>query len=38
LHDGNTDNSFIESFNGGLQREFLNPAYFETLDEARRSA
>ena len=33
-----TDNAFIESFNGGVRSEFLNPSYFETLDEARRAA
>ena len=33
-----TDNAFIESFNGGVRRELLNPAYFETIEEARRAA
>ena len=33
-----TDNAFIESFNGGVRRELLNPSYFETLDEVRRAA
>jgi putative transposase len=33
-----TDNAFIESFNGGVRRELLNPSYFETLDAARRAA
>lgn len=33
-----TDNAFIESFNGGVRRELLNPSYFETIDEARRAA
>jgi len=32
-----TDNAFIESFNGGVRRELLNPSYFETIDEARRA-
>lgn len=36
--DTPTDNAFVESFNGRFRREFLNPAYFETLDEARRAA
>ena len=33
-----TDNAFIESFNGGVRRELLNPAYFETIDHARKAA
>lgn len=33
-----TDNAFIESFNGGVRRELLNPSYFETIDQARRAA
>jgi len=33
-----TDNAFIESFNGGVRRELLNPSYFETLDQARKAA
>ena len=33
-----TDNAFIESFNGGVRRELLNPSYFETIEEARRAA
>jgi len=33
-----TDNAFIESFNGGVRRELLNPSYFETLEEARKAA
>ena len=33
-----TDNAFIESSNGGVRGELLNPSYFETLDEARRTA
>ena len=27
----------IDLFNGGVRRDFLKPAYFETLDEARRA-
>lgn len=30
-----TDNAFIESFNGGVRRELLNPSYFETIDQTR---
>ncbi len=33
-----TDNAFIESFNGGVRRELLNPSYFETIDQARKAA
>lgn len=33
-----TDNAFIESFNGGVRRELLNPSYFETIDQARSAA
>lgn len=33
-----TDNAFIESFNGGVRRELLNPSYFESLEDARRAA
>ena len=33
-----TDNAFIESFNGGVRRELLNPSYFETLDAVRTAA
>ena len=33
-----TDNAFIESFNGGVRRELLNPSYFETIEHARRAA
>jgi putative transposase len=33
-----TDNAFIESFNGGVRRELLNPSYFETIDQARTAA
>ena len=33
-----TDNAFIESFNGGVRRELLNPSYFETIDQARQAA
>lgn len=33
-----TDNAFIESFNGGVRRELLNPSYFETLEAARKAA
>lgn len=33
-----TDNAFIESFNGGVRRELLNPSYFETLDQAKKAA
>jgi len=33
-----TDNAFIESFNGGVRRELLNPSYFETIDQARNAA
>ena len=33
-----TDNAFIESFNGGVRRELLNPSYFETIEEARSAA
>lgn len=33
-----TDNAFIESFNGGVRRELLNPSYFETLEQARKAA
>ncbi len=33
-----TDNAFIESFNGGVRRELLNPSYFETIEAARRAA
>lgn len=32
-----TDNAFIESFNGGVRRELLNPSYFETLDAVRKA-
>ena len=33
-----TDNAFIESFNGGVRRELLNPSYFETIEQARSAA
>jgi putative transposase len=33
-----TDNAFIESFNGGVRRELLNPSYFETIDQAKKAA
>ncbi len=33
-----TDNAFIESFNGGVRRELLNPSYFETIEQARKAA
>jgi putative transposase len=33
-----TDNAFIESFNGGVRRELLNPSYFETIEAARQAA
>ena len=33
-----TDNAYIESFNGGVRRELLNPSYFETIEHARRAA
>jgi putative transposase len=33
-----TDNAFIESFNGGVRRELLNPSYFETIEQARNAA
>ncbi|MGH7661287.1 MAG: IS3 family transposase [Vulcanimicrobiaceae bacterium] len=33
-----TDNAFIESFNGGVRRELLNPSYFETIEDVRRAA
>ena len=33
-----TDNAFIESFNGGVRRELLNPSYFETIEQARHAA
>jgi len=33
-----TDNAFIESFNGGVRRELLNPSYFESIDQARSAA
>ena len=33
-----TDSAFIEFVNGGVRCEFVNPAYFETLDEVRRAA
>lgn len=33
-----TDNAFIESFNGRVRQEFLNPSWFITLDDARRAA
>ena len=32
------DNAFIESFNGGVRRELLNPSYFETIEQARSAA
>ncbi len=32
-----TDDAFIESFNGGVRRELLNPSYFETLDAVRKA-
>lgn len=31
-----TDNAFIESFNGRVRQELLNPSWFDTLDQARR--
>jgi putative transposase len=33
-----TDNAFIESFNGGVRRELLNPSYFETIEDVRKAA
>ena len=33
-----TDNAFIESFNGGVRRELLNPSYFETIEQVRKAA
>ena len=32
-----TDNAFIESFNGRVRQELLNPSWFDTLDQARRN-
>ncbi len=32
------DNAFCESFNGRVRAEFLNPSYFETLNQVRRAA
>jgi len=31
-----TDNAFIESFNGRVRQELLNPSWFDTLEHARR--
>ena len=31
-----TDNAFIESFNGRVRQELLNPSWFDTLEQARR--
>ena len=33
-----TDNAFIESFNGRVRQELLNPSWFDTLEQARREA
>jgi len=33
-----TDNAFIESFNGKVRQELLNPSWFATLEEGRRAA
>lgn len=33
-----TDNAFSESFDGRVRAEFLNPSYFDSLDQARRAA
>lgn len=33
-----TDNAFIESFNGSVRRELLNPSWFDTVEQARREA
>jgi putative transposase len=30
-----TDNAFIESFNGRVRQELLNPSWFDTLEQAR---
>ena len=32
------DNAFIESFNGRLRQELLNPSWFDTLEQAKREA
>ncbi len=33
-----TDNAFIESFNGRVRQELLNPSWFDTLEQAQREA
>jgi putative transposase len=33
-----TDNAFIESFNGRVRQELLNPSWFDTLEDAQREA
>ena len=33
-----TDNAFVESFNGRVRAEFLNPSYFESIEDARTAS
>lgn len=33
-----TDNAYVESFNGRVRQELLNPSWFDILDSARRAA
>jgi putative transposase len=33
-----TDNAHIESFNGRVRQELLNPSWFDTIEQARREA
>lgn len=33
-----TDNAHVESFNGRVRQELLNPSWFDTLEQARREA
>jgi putative transposase len=33
-----TDNAYVESFNGRVRQELLNPSWFDTLKAARRAA
>jgi putative transposase len=33
-----TDDALVESFNGRVRQELLNPSWFDTLEQARREA
>jgi len=33
-----TDNAYVESFNGRVRQELLNPSWFDTIEQARREA